>query len=72
MWKTTMCNTLLSDYSTSYGSSFAIINEDSDGQKDGLPVWSIPCTFKFVKDAVIFIQGTQLAPKVIVDLLQIN
>lgn len=45
-----------------------LLNEGNGGHKDGLPVWSIPRTFKLVKDAVVFIEGTQLAPKVIVDL----
>lgn len=45
-----------------------LLNEDNDVHKGGLPVRSIPCTFKLVKDAVVFIEGTQLAPKVIMDL----
>lgn len=35
-----------------------------------VPVTPVPGTFKLVKDAVIFIQGTELAPKVIMDLVR--
>lgn len=47
-----------------------LLNEVSDGHKERLPVWSIPRTFELVKDAVIFIERTQLTPKVIMDLFQ--
>lgn len=65
--KITIHNTLLSEWSTLWRVPL-LLNQDNDGHKDRLPVWSIPCTFKLVKDAVVFIEGTQLAPKVIVNL----
>ena len=33
-----------------------------------LPVWPIPHTLKFIKNAVIFIEGAQLAAEVVVNL----
>lgn len=38
----------------------------------GLPVWTVPAALKFVEDAVIFVQRTQLASKVLVDLNEIT
>lgn len=36
----------------------------------GLPVTPAPGTFKLVENAVVLIEGTELAPKVIVDLVR--
>ena len=43
------------------------LSKKSMNRGENLRVFAIPHTFKLVKDAIIFIQGTKLAPEVVMD-----
>lgn len=45
--------------------------EKGNPNQDNSPIRTVPAALKFVKDAVIFIQGTKLASKVLMNLFEI-
>lgn len=45
-----------------------MLKEKQKTKPSNLPIRTVPAAFKFVKDAVIFIKGTKLASKILMNL----
>lgn len=62
-----------SKLSTTYrfGDKTTFLSREKQSNQNNSPIRTVPAALKFVEDAVIFIQGTKLASKVLMNLFEI-